>query len=266
MITSIGYDHTNMLGNTLNEIAIQKAGIIKENSHTVYVSQNTEIDKIVIEKCKETHNRLHLIHTSEITNLKYEQDKERFSYKQYKNIETNLKGKRQVFNAAIALECCDILKEKEFKIREETMREGLKTVIHKGRFEVIHQNPMMIFDGGHNEQAIENLKGTIEIYYKKAQKIYVISILKSKDYKKILEDIIEEDSIYIFTNGNDKKRFTDNHLMFEYAKQIKDDAKLYEMELEEAIQYCKEKTEYVWVIIGSFYIYEDVKKYCDEIM
>ena len=131
-------------------------------------------------------------------------------------------------------------------------------MIHKGRFEIIYENPTIIFDGGHNEQAIENLKETINVFYKKEKKIYVISVLKTKAYQKILEDIIEEESIYIFTNGNDINRYTDNHLMYEYAKKINDKAEMYEMKLEEAIQFCKERIDCVSFIIGSFYIYEDV--------
>ena len=260
VITSIGYDHMKVLGNTLEEIAKQKAGIIKENSETVYIEQKTNIDEIIEKTCKEKQNILHMVGQSEIKNLRFENDKEIFDYKQYHNIEVNLKGKRQIQNAALVLECCDILNKKGYILSEKEIKNGLKTVIHKGRFEVIHQNPTMIFDGGHNEQAIENLKETIDLYYKNAKKIFVISVLKSKDFHKIIEDILDKDSVYIFTNGNDENLFTDKHLMYAYAKQRNDKAEIYEMELEEAIQFCKEKTDFISFVIGSFYIYGDLKK------
>ncbi len=260
VITSIGYDHMKILGNTLEEIAKQKAGIIKENSETVYMEQKTNIDDIIEKTCKEKQNILHMVQQSEIKNQRFEKDREVFDYKQYHNIEVNLKGKRQIQNAALALECCDILNKNGYLLSEEVIKNGLKTVIHKGRFEEIYQNPIMIFDGGHNEQAIENLKETIDLCYKNANKIYVISVLKSKDYQKIIEDILDKDNVYIFTGGNDENLFTDKHLMYEYAKKINNNAEIYEMDLKEAIQFCKEKTEYVSFIIGSFYIYDDVKK------
>ncbi len=259
VISSIGYDHMKVLGNTLEEIAKQKAGIIKENSETVYMEQESNIDDIIEKTCKEKQNILHMVKQSEIKNQRFENDREIFDYKQYHNIEVNLKGKRQIQNAALVLECCDILDKKGYFLSEEVIRSGLKTVIHKGRFEVMHQNPTIIFDGGHNEQAIENLKETIDLCYKNAKKIYVISVLKSKDYYKIIEDILDKENVYIFTNGNDKNLFTDKHLMYEYAKKRNDKAEIYEMELEKAIQFCKEKTEYVSFVIGSFYIYNDVK-------
>ena len=262
IISSIGYDHMKILGNTLEEITKQKAGIIKENSETVYMEQEPNINHIIAETCEEKHNTLHMVKQSEIKNQRLKNDREIFDYKQYHDIEVNLKGKRQIQNAALVLECCDILNKNGYFLSEEMIKNGLKTVIHKARFEVIHQNPTMIFDGGHNEQAIENLKETIDLYYKNAKKIYVISVLKSKDYHKIIEDILDKDNVYIFTDGNDKNLFTDKHLMYEYAQKRNDKAEMYKMELEEAIQFCKEKTDCVSFVIGSFYIYDDVKKIC----
>ena len=261
VISSIGYDHMKILGNTLEEIARQKAGIIKENSETVYMEQEPNINHIIAETCKEKQNTLHMIKQSEIKNQRFENAIEIFDYKQYRDIEVNLKGRKQIQNAALVLECCDILSKKGYILSEEVIKNGLKSVIHKARFEVIHQNPTMIFDGGHNEQAIENLKETIELYYKNAKKIYVISVLKSKDYHKIIEDILDKDNVYIFTDGNDKNLFTEKHLMYEYAKGLNDKAEIYEMELEEAIEFCEEKTDYVSFVIGSFYIYDDIKKF-----
>ena len=261
IISSIGYDHMKILGNTLEEIARQKAGIIKENSETVYMEQEPNINHIIAETCKEKHNTLHMVKQSEIKNQRLKNDREIFYYKQYHDIEVNLKGKRQIQNAALVLECCDILNKNGYFLSEEMIKNGLKTVIHKARFEVIHQNPTMIFDGGHNEQAIENLKETIDLYYKNAKKIYVISVLKSKDYHKIIEDILDKDNVYIFTDGNDKNLFTDKHLMYEYAQKRNDKAEMYEMELEKAIQFCKEKTDCVSFVIGSFYIYSDIKNF-----
>ena len=261
VISSIGYDHMKILGNTLEEIARQKAGIIKENSETVYMEQEPNINHIIAETCEEKHNTLHMVKQSEIKNQKFKNDMEIFDYKQYHDIEVNLKGKKQIQNAALVLECCDILNKKGYFLSEELIKNGLKSVIHKARFEVIHQNPTMIFDGGHNEQAIENLKETIALYYKNAKKIYVISVLKSKDYHKIIEDILDKDNIYIFTDGNDKNLFTDKHLMYEYAKQRNDKAEMYEMDLEKAIQFCKNRMNHVSFVIGSFYVYDDVKKF-----
>ena len=258
VITSVGYDHTQILGKTIEEIAIQKAGIIKQCSETVYMEQEPKIDNIIIQTCKEKHSTLHVISKLESKNMRFENSKEIFDYRKYHNMEINLKGKRQIQNATIVLECCDILKNKGYCITEDSIRQGLKTVIHKARFETIYENPTIIFDGGHNEQAIQNLKETINIYYGKTKKIYVISVLKSKDFKTILDDVMEDGNIYIFTNGNDENRYVENYLMYDYAKQISQNVEVYKMELEEAIRFCEKKTDCVSFVIGSFYIYNDV--------
>ena len=85
VITTIGYDHMNILGNTLNEISRHKAGIIKKNSETVFINQPEVVD-IVKEKCKKEKNTLHLIKTEDIENYEYNEYFQSFDYKQYKNI------------------------------------------------------------------------------------------------------------------------------------------------------------------------------------
>ena len=94
-----------------------------------------------------------------------------------------------------------------------------------------------------------------------AKKIYVMSILKSKDYKTILEELIEDGNIYIFTNGNDKNRYTDSHLMYEYSKKLSTNIEMYEMDLKKAIQFCRAKVDYISFIIGSFYVYGTLRKF-----
>lgn len=205
VITNIGYDHMDVLGNTLEEITKHKAGIIKANSETVAIEQEIVTD-IVKNTCKEKNNRLHLIHVEDLSNYHLKEDLQSFDYKEYKNIEINLKGKAQIYNAAECLECLDILKEKSFIITEENMRLGLKTVVHKARLEVLNKSPLMIFDGGHNENAVKNLRGNIEQYYKDEKRVYIISILNTKDYKTIIKNICtDKEAIYFFTNGVQRK-------------------------------------------------------------
>ena len=259
VITTIGYDHTHILGNTLEKIALQKAGIIKEKSSVVYTKQAPNINKIIINTCNNKKATLHMVEKCQIKDIKVIQEKETFSYKDYNNIKINLKGKKQIENACLVLECCDILKEKGYQITTDAIREGLESVIHPARFELICSNPQIIFDGGHNEQAIKNLKSTIDTYYKNNPKIYVITLLKTKDYKKVLNNIMTEEAIYILTDGNDKTRYTDTHIMYKYAQSLNQNYQIFEMNLKQAINFCKKNPKHVSFIIGSFYIYKDVK-------
>lgn len=261
IITSIGYDHMAILGKTLEEIAIQKAGIIKQNSNTVIVEQKESIQKIIEETCKNKNNTLKVVKKEDIKNKKYQDEFLTFDYKENKNIKLNLKGDKQFENASLCLETIDILRKKGYEISEKAVKEGLSTVIHKARFETINKEPKIIYDGGHNEEAILNFINTVNTYYKKEEKIYIISILKTKDYKTILKYLLKEDnSTFIFTSGNNEERYVSSEELYESAKKITKNNKLYKMNLEEAIIHAKSQIGKVSFIIGSFYIYGDVRK------
>lgn len=261
IITSISYDHMAILGKTLEEIAVQKAGIIKENSNTVIVEQKPSIQKIIEQTCLNKNNELSIIKKADIQNRKYENELLVFDYKQNKNIKLNLKGDKQFENASLCLETINILKQKGFNISEKAIEEGLMTVIHKARFETINKKPKIIYDGGHNEEAILNFINTVNTYYKKEEKIYIISILKSKDYKTVLKYLLkDENSTFIFTSGNSEERYVSSIELYETAKKITNSEKLYKKTLEDAILYAQGQVEKVSFVVGSFYIYGDVIK------
>lgn len=262
IITSIGYDHMAILGKTLEEITIQKAGIIKEKSNTVIIEQEQPIQNIIRETCLNKNNTLNVIKKADIQNKKYEEEFSIFDYKENKNIKLNLKGDKQFENASLCLETINILKQKGYQISEKKVKEGLSTVIHKARFETINKNPKIIYDGGHNEEAILNFINTVNTYYKKQEKIYIISILKSKDYKTVLKHLLkDENSTFIFTSGNDEERYVSSEELYETAKKITKNDRLYKMTLQDAILYAKKQENKVSFVVGSFYIYGDVTKY-----
>lgn len=260
IIGNIGYDHVDILGRTIEEIATHKAGIIKENSDTVFVKQEECVNNIIENTCKEKNAKLHLVNSEEIQNYSYTLDLQKFNYKEYKNVEINLKGKAQINNAAEVLECIDVLKTKGYKISKEAIYNGLKTVVHKARLETLSQNPVIIFDGGHNENAINNLRQNVGQYFPESKKVYIISLLKTKDYKTIIKNICEEkNSIFIFTSGNDKKRYVSKEKLYKEAKKYLNDVNMYKYELKDAINICKKAySDRVILIVGSFYVYKTV--------
>lgn len=260
IITNIGYDHMDVLGDTIEEITLHKAGIIKENSETVVVYQK-EITEIIAKVCKQKNSKLHIINQDDIQNYSFDQDFQKFDYKNYKEILINLKGKIQIYNASQVLECIDILENKGFKIPERAIREGLKTVIHKARLETLSKNPLVIFDGGHNENAIKNLKENIEQYYSNYKtKVYIISILKTKDYKTIVKQLVKnEDAIFFFTDGNDKKRYVSKKDLYNEALKYSNQNKLFKNDLLDAVDIAKKRyKDGLILIIGSFYVYKDI--------
>lgn len=269
IITSIGYDHMDILGNTLEEIAIQKAGIIKENSETIFVEQEESVNDIIRKTCKEKRNTLHLIKKDAWSNVSLKWEEQVFDYKNYKQIGINLKGNKQVPNACIVLEALEVLQKNGYEVSKNAIEKGLKTVVHKARFEQIYKEPTIIFDGGHNEAAIKNLKETIEQYYKTDKKVYILSILKTKDYKTVIKELIEDkEAIFIFTDGtkeqDEVKCYVKKEDLYSEALKYRKE-NLFMDSLENAISKCK--TEYkdrTIFVVGSFYTYSEVIENLDK--
>ena len=260
VITSIGYDHMHILGNTLSEIAVQKAGIIKENSNTIFISQDDEVNKVIENTCKAKNNTLHLIKEQDISNYSYDENYQKFDYRNYKNVLVNLKGKKQIYNASICLECMQILKDKGYTISENSIRRGLSTAIHKARFEKLNENPTIIYDGAHNKPAMQNLINSVNMYYKNNKKVFIVSILKTKDYKGMLGELLQDKkATYIFTSGNSKERYVQGEVLANTAKEIMKEANIQVKNLKDSIYYSvnnyKDSTIF---IVGSFYVYGDV--------
>ena len=241
------------------QIAKHKAGIIKENSDTVIVKQG-DIMNVFEEECKLKKSKLHVIEKEDIKNYKFDKELQKFNFKSYKDVEINLKGKAQIYNAGEVLEVIDILKNNGYKINDDAIYKGLKTVVHKARLEVLSKNPLIIFDGGHNENAIKNLKENINTYYNNNKKAYIISILKTKDYKAIIKNICQDkDAIYFFTSGNDKKRYVSKENLYKEAIKYLDKDNIFKKDLVEALNICKQEyKDRTILIVGSFYVYKTI--------
>lgn len=260
VITSIGYDHINALGNTLTEIATQKAGIIKKDSNTVIFEQDPEVNEIFINECKKKNNALHIVKNTDISNYSFDNNFQYFDYKEIKNLCINLKGKAQIKNASICIEVIKILNNNGYNVDKKSILEGIKSAIHKGRMEKLRENPTIIFDGAHNEPAIRNLLEMVDMYYLKNKRVYIISILKRKDYKKMLEMLAtDKEATFIMTSGNDANRYTSSDELYECMKEYVEDDRIYKAELKNALQKAmKESSNTVSLVIGSFYTYSTV--------
>ena len=268
VITSIGYDHMNILGNTLPEIAYQKAGIIKKNSNTVIFEQTPEVDNIFIEECKIKDNNIHIVKKTDISNYKFDNKFQYFDYKEIKDLAINLKGKVQIQNASLCIEVMEILNKYGYKVDRKNIKTGLSTVIHKGRMEELNTHPIIVYDGAHNEPAIRNLQDMVQMYYNNLQRVYIISILNRKDYKTMLK-LLSEDSnaTFVLTSGNNEEIYRSKEELFEYMKKIVGANKLYKKNLKDAIADAMNSDDStVNLIVGSFYTYGTVINEIEKIL
>ena len=143
IITSIGHDHMNLLGDTLPKIAFQKAGIVKPNSSTVIFEQTPDVDEVFAKECSKKENQLHIVREKNVSNYRYDSDLQYFDYGEMKDIAVNLKGMVQIRNASICIEAMKILRDDGYEVSDESIREGLKTVIHKARMEKLSDKPFI---------------------------------------------------------------------------------------------------------------------------
>ena len=260
VISSVDYDHTRILGATLTEIATKKSGIIKPNSHTVIYKLADEAMYVVKEKCKKENNTLHVLTAKDISNYIYNEDYQYFDYKNLPNVSVNLKGIKQSINASIAIETMNILKEKGYKVSNEAIYEGLSTVVHKARMEKISEFPEIYFDGAHNPPAMKNFVEMMDMYFKDKKRIYIVGILKRKDYEKMVKALLQDkDAEIILTSGIEGKKYATSQELYEVALKNSRGPNVKMMPLYESIEYLfKQSVDTTSFIVGSFYTYGKV--------
>lgn len=189
VLCSISMDHMQYLGKTLDHIALQKAGIIKDSSLVVTLEQAPVVLNVIRSEAEEKHCPLTI--TGNASKVKYSLDKQRFSYrcesgKLYENLEIPLLGSYQITNAKLAVECIDKLELCGFPVTEKCLRKGLLETKWPGRFQVLSQKPYFIIDGAHNEDAAKKLVETIQFYFTNKRIIYIMGVLRDKEYEKII--------------------------------------------------------------------------------
>lgn len=189
IITSISYDHQAFLGSTLTEIAGEKAGIIKENTPVLLYSQEKEAEDVIYRVAHEKNSLVFQPDFSQITNMSTDLSGQSFDYKSLKDLKITLLGEHQLKNAAVVLEAVKLLHENGIHIDEEALRLGLAETTWPGRFEIIHQNPIVVIDGAHNIDSINALVDNLTKYFHNKKIIAILGILKDKDVEEMIERV-----------------------------------------------------------------------------
>ena len=187
IIASIGMDHVKFLGNSLQEIAAQKAGIIKPGSVVVCMEQKTEVLEVIRKKAEEVGARLVISNASKATKVRFGLEKQSFQYGNYGKLEIFLAGQFQIANAVLAMDACREISGMGYHVSEEAIRRGLAETRWDGRLTVIQKKPLFVVDGAHNEDAAEKLAKFLEIYFTNRRYIYIMGVLRDKDYGRIIE-------------------------------------------------------------------------------
>jgi len=153
-----------------------------------------------------------------------------------------------------------ILREYGYMIDDISIFNGIKTVIHKARMEKLNDDPTIIYDGAHNEPAVNNLMEMVNMYYPKKRHIYIISILKRKDYNNMLKILSrDENAKFILTSGNHEERYATSEELYNCLKNYTKIDNIYKGTLENALQLALyQDDDSVYFVVGSFYTYGTV--------
>lgn len=225
VITSISKDHMNVLGSTIEEIAANKAGIIKENCPVfVYPQTGKEAFEVISKKAKESNSEIYTFDKKEVDILEESQSGNVFNFKSYDHIKTNLRGHHQIYNASLVLLVLDFFKD-EFNITVQDIGEGLEEAYNPGRLDLIIEKPKVLLDGAHNKEAIDSLIQSLEDF-EYDRLIIGFSILKDKDHKDIIKKISKLADKLVITHIDDNPRAMDTVDIKKEAEAFIDDIEI----------------------------------------
>lgn len=190
ILTNIGLDHTEYLGNTLEEIAATKAKIFKEGGTAVVYRSTPSVEQIYRDVCQDKKVKLQFADFDSIQLIRASLEGQDFSFENRKDLFIPLLGEHQLYNAAVAITAVDALRQQGWDVKEEDLRLGLSKTRWPGRFEVVGQKPLFVIDGGHNPQCIEALARNVEVYLKEQKVIAVAGVLADKDYESMFRPIL----------------------------------------------------------------------------
>lgn len=206
VITNIGLDHTDVLGNTLEEIARTKAGIFKEGGDAVIYRGLPSVEQVFEDVCREKHISLKKADFDGLRLKAHSLDGQVFDCGDRKDLVLPLLGDHQLHNASVVLSVVDTLIEKGWNISEENIRDGLRDVSWPGRFDIVSREPLFIIDGGHNPQCIEALVKNIEDYLMGRKVIALTGVLEDKNYGDMYQPVMPlVDSFVCITPPNPRK-------------------------------------------------------------
>lgn len=189
VITNIGLDHTEFLGDTLEKIAETKSKIIKENSIAVLYPSEKEVEKVIEARCKAVNAQLVKADFGSVVPASTSLEYQAFNWKNLENIKLHLLGEHQLKNVATVLTLMETLRLKGFVITDEAIRQGIEGAVWQGRFEVVSRNPLFVVDGGHNPQCIEALVKNVKSYITSRPLIVLTGVLADKDYNSMYSEM-----------------------------------------------------------------------------
>lgn len=266
VITSISYDHMNILGDTIEEIAEQKAGIIKEGVPVVVYPAEKNVQDIIVKKAEEMNSRIRLVQKNSVKLLDINRDDiyqevQVSTMKNYYKIKLPLLGAHQMLNLAVVLNTVEVIFEGQNEKLDVTLVEkSLENVEWKGRLEVLNKKPLIVIDGAHNIDGIKSLTYNVKKYFKYKNIILLLGILADKQVDEMIKEIAPDaEKVYALTPHSDRAQLS-HELRDKIVKYNKNVIAIenYEEAVSRAIGEADEDD--LILISGSLYMIGDMRK------
>ena len=266
VITSISYDHMNILGDTIEEIAKQKAGIIKDNVPVVVYPAEKNVQDVIVKKAEVMNSKIRLVQKNSVKLLYINRDDiyQEIQVSTMKNeykVKLPLLGAHQMINLAVALNTIEVIFEgQNEKINVELVEKALEDVEWKGRLEVLNKKPLIVIDGAHNIDGIKSLSYNVKKYFKYKRIILLLGILADKQVDEMIEEITPlAEQVYALTPHSDRAQLN-QELKEKIVKYNKNVTAVEDYE-EAAIKAISEADEDDLILIsGSLYMIGDMRK------
>ncbi len=260
-ITPIDYDHQNILGNTIAEIAAEKAAIIRADTKVVLSEQWSEAKNVISKVCADFGVAPKSADFAAKIKGFDEKGKFIFNFKtdkaEYKNVQSNLSGTHQIENAKTAILLAETLQESGFQIMPENIIEGLQTAIHKGRLEFYDG---ILFDGAHNVAGAKALKNYLDEFVKKPVTM-IFGAMKDKDLAEIAEILFPKADKLIFTKA-DNPRSVEPQEFLNLSREYEVEAVFTADDVFRAIKIARQITtkDSLILVTGSLYLIGEAQK------
>ncbi len=210
VITNVGKEHTKQLGDSIPQIAFEKAGIIKKGIPTITAVNQPEALEVIRSVCTKRNSELLQVQEgTSYTVLDSSIYGSKFSFSSnsssYENLELNLAGEHQLLNATTCLISIQKLKELDWKVEEQAIRDGLKKVNWRARLEVFEKKPLVILDVAHNPAGTKTLIHALNQLFPERRIIFVFGVMEDKDYPLMLKEICAKAKFIVLTKPDYKR-------------------------------------------------------------
>ncbi|WP_445489671.1 bifunctional folylpolyglutamate synthase/dihydrofolate synthase [Niallia sp. 03133] len=264
IITSIGLDHTAILGNTYAEIAFEKAGIIKKDTPVITGVKQREAEEVILKKAAEENAAVYLLSKHfMIENHQSILKGESFTFKtaaeKKEDMHISMMGVHQTENASLAIMAAILLKKEYPQLKEEMIRTGLVQAKWPGRFEIIAENPLIVLDGAHNEEGVQALTEELTKRFSTRKKTVLFAALSDKKTDKMIQKLDHIANKIVFVSFDYPRAASCYDLYKESTHPSKSYKEDWMKAIEEQVEMIKE--EEMLVITGSLYFLSEVKAY-----